>query len=143
VYRDFYATLAQVMPVLLLALMWESGFLQRLGTQSRLLRKVDPAGVRWWTKPRVRVYALTINTVMIAATGASLTVLAGLLPDSPLLRAMLLGAVVLALATLLTRICVDVLAATTSGTTSAGDGSPPSDRSTVHGADGAEPDRVM
>jgi hypothetical protein len=112
VYRDFYTTIAQVMPVLLLALMWDSGFLERLRGQSRPLRKVDPDGVRWWTKPRVRAYALTITTVMISATGAASAVLAGLLPDSRALRAAITGATVLALATLLTRIWIDVIAAT-------------------------------
>lgn len=111
-YQSFYATIAQVMPVLLLALMWDSGYLQRLTTQARPPRKIDPNGVRWWTKPRVRVYALTVTTVMITTTGTAVAVLAGLLPDSRPLRAVLTAALVLAMATLLTRISVDILTAT-------------------------------
>jgi hypothetical protein len=112
VYQDFYSTIAQVMPVLLLALMWDSGFLRQLATQDRPSRKIDPNGVRWWTKPRVRVYVLTVATLMITTIGVAIAVLAGLLPDSRPLRAALTGALVLALATLLTRVSVDVLAAT-------------------------------
>jgi hypothetical protein len=141
VYRDFYATIAQVMPVLLLALMWESGYLQRLPTQARRLRKVDPNGVRWWTKPRVRVYVLTVATAMVTTTGVAVAVLAGLLPDSRPLRAALTGALVLALATLLTRVSVDIIAATAS-TAEVRDNPSSPDGSTVRSVVEPDPDRV-
>jgi hypothetical protein len=50
---NFYSTLAQVLPLLLLAFIWESGFLARLRQQRRPPKKVDSAGVWFWTKPRV------------------------------------------------------------------------------------------
>lgn len=111
-YRDYYATLAQVLPVLLLAMLWDSGFLHRLRAEPRRPRRDDPAGVRFWTKPRVRVYFLFVSTILVLGTGAAMLVLAGLLPDSVVLRGVLTGGVVVALATLLTRISADTLAAT-------------------------------
>jgi hypothetical protein len=131
VYRDFYATIAQVMPVLLLALIWDSGFLHRLNTQSRRPRRIDPSGVRWWTKPRVRVYALTVASVVIVATGVAVAVLAGLVPDGWFVRAALTAAAVLVLGTLLTRIGVDIIQATTPGEEAA------------RTRDGSEPDHVV
>jgi hypothetical protein len=53
---NFYPTLAQVLPVLLLALIWDSAYLIRLRRQRRPLRRDDPAGVWFWTNPE---YALT------------------------------------------------------------------------------------
>jgi hypothetical protein len=111
-FRDFYATVAQVMPVLLLALMWDSGFLHRLRDQPRLARRIDPDGVRFWTKPRVRVYSLFVATVIVAATVAALLVLGGLLADSHTLRVCVSASVALALSTLLFRLAVDIVLAT-------------------------------
>lgn len=110
--RDFYATMAQVLPVLLLALVWEANYLQRLRAQSRPLRRVDPAGVWFWTKSRVRTYLLVVATVLLGGIGVSLLVLAGALGDAPWLRGVLVGGLLLALVTLLVRIWTDIIAAT-------------------------------
>ena len=53
--RDYYVTVASVLPILLLALMFDSGYLERLRHAPRRLRRNDlVGGVRFWTKPRVR-----------------------------------------------------------------------------------------
>jgi len=109
---NFYPTLAQVFPLLLLAFIWDSGFLARLRRQRRLPRKVDPAGVRFWSKPRVRVYTLLVVSVSVISTGVAVFVLAGVIPDSYALRLTLSCGLVLVLLTLLTRIAIDVLWAT-------------------------------
>jgi hypothetical protein len=77
-YRDFYATIAQVLPVLLLALMWDSAYLLRLRRQHRPHRRTDPNGVWFWTKPRVRAY-----TLVVAAVVTSCTAIAACAPSSP------------------------------------------------------------
>ena len=111
--RDFYATMAQVLPVLLLALVWDSGYLQRLRQETRRLRRDDPvSGVRFWTKPRVRIYSIVLFGAITTATGASVLVLAGALPAGRATRGLLIATLLIGLATLLTRILVDVVAAT-------------------------------
>lgn len=112
-YRDFYGALAQVLPVLLLALMWDSAYLERLRQQRRTPRALGPGGVRFWTKPRVRAYTLLVAGVVIACIGAAVLVLAGVLADSRALRIALSASTVLVLLTLLVRISVDVIDATT------------------------------
>jgi len=109
---NFYPTLAQVFPLLLLAFVWDSGFLARLRGQRRLPRKDDPEGVRFWTNPRVRVYTLLVTGVAVIATGVTVFVLAGVIPDSYALRLALSCGLALVLLTLLTRITIDVLWAT-------------------------------
>ena len=47
-FGNYYATVAQVLPVLLLAFLWDSGFLQRLRDQRRPTRRTDPHGV-WFS----------------------------------------------------------------------------------------------
>jgi hypothetical protein len=110
--RDFYTTLAQVLPVLLLALMFDSGYLERLRKQSRPARRHDPSGVLFWTKPRVRAYVLVVVVVAVGSTAIALLVLAGMLPDSLALRFVLVAGSVLVLGTLLTRVGIDVIQAT-------------------------------
>jgi hypothetical protein len=109
---NFYSTLAQVLPLLLLAFIWDSGFLARLRRQRRLPRHVDPAGVRFWTKPRVRVYTLVVASVVVVSTAVTIFVLGGLIPDSYALKVTLSAGLVLILITLLIRITLDVLWAT-------------------------------
>ncbi|MFG1676833.1 hypothetical protein [Micromonospora sp. NPDC049282] len=111
-FPDFYATAAQVLPVLLLALIWESRFLDRLREQNRRLRRDDPGGVLFWTRPRVRAYSLFIVATIVIGTGLALLALAEALPAGPALRVTVTICVLLALATLLTRVVVDVVAAT-------------------------------
>jgi hypothetical protein len=113
VASNFYPTLAQVFPLLLLAVVWDSGFLERLRRQRRLPRKEDPVeGVRFWSKRRVRWYTLAVVGSAVVSTGVTLFVLAGVIPDSYALRLGLSCVLALVLLTLLTRISVDVLWAT-------------------------------
>lgn len=111
---DYYTTIAQVMPLLLLALIWDSSFLDRLRGQRRPSRRVDPSGVLFWTKPRVRVYTLFVGGVVLASTAVAIFELAGFIPDSFTLRVVLACLLGLVLATLATRIWYDVVAATAS-----------------------------
>ncbi|TDB70334.1 hypothetical protein [Micromonospora sp. KC723] len=111
-FPDFYATAAQVLPVLMLALIWESRFLDRLTAQNRRPRRTDPDGVLFWTRPRVRAYSLFIVATIMTGTALALLVLAGAVPPGEAPRAVLTGCALLALATLLTRVVVDVVAAT-------------------------------
>jgi hypothetical protein len=113
VASNFYPTLAQVFPLLLLAVVWDSGFLERLRRQRRLPRKEDPVeGVRFWSKRRVRWYTLGVVGSAVVSTGVTLFVLAGVIPDSYALRLGLSCVLAIVLLTLLTRISVDVLWAT-------------------------------
>jgi hypothetical protein len=112
VNRDFYSTMAQVLPVLLLALVLDSTYLDRLRTRTRVSRRIDPDGVRFWTKPRVRVYSILVAIVLIAAIAGSLLVLADLLGDSDWLRITLSCALGISLGTLLVRIISAVIDAT-------------------------------
>jgi MFS family permease len=110
---DFYATVAQVLPVLLLALVFESRYLDRTRIRRAVSRTEDPvAGVRFWTKRRVRVYALAVTTVVLLDIVLSLVMLAGYLPDSVGLRALMIAGVVLAGVTLMYRIWMEVIEAT-------------------------------
>lgn len=110
--RDFYDTMAQVLPVLLLALIWDSAYLDRLRGQRRVSRRHDQDGVRFWTKPRVRAHILTVAVVVMVSIAITIMVLADLIPDSTALRVFLCCGVFFVLATLLTRIFYDVIDAT-------------------------------
>ncbi|TYB43959.1 hypothetical protein FXF69_23630 [Actinomadura chibensis] len=105
--------MAQVLPLMLLALIWESRYLEGLRAEERRSRGTDPVGgVRFWTKSRVRGYSIAVASVVILDTGLSVFVLAGVLHDSGWLRGLVLGGLVLALASLLFRITVEILNAT-------------------------------
>lgn len=54
-FIDFYATVAQVLPVLLLAFLWDSGFLHRLRDQRGPTRTAYCSG-----PSRVCVYSLVV-----------------------------------------------------------------------------------
>ncbi|MGW0993559.1 hypothetical protein ACWD5V_09650 [Streptomyces sp. NPDC002523] len=111
--RDFYATVAQVLPVLLLALVFESRHLERIRQEQRRLRSEDPTnGVRFWSKSRVRVFTLSVAVIVLGDVGLCVLMLAGGVPDSVVLRVVVSAGLILALATLLFRISVDVLDAT-------------------------------
>lgn len=136
--RDFYATVAQVLPVLLLAFVWDSRFLDNLRRQRRAPRRDDPvSGVLFWTKKRVRVYALTVSTVLVTDLAVCLMVLMDLLPDFPATRAIAAAGLLLALVTLLTRIWVDIIHATRSPHRPDSPDSPRAFRGTVGGAEDA------
>ena len=112
-FRDFYATAAQVLPVIMLALLGESRFLDRLRENPRRLRREDPVrGVLFWSRSRVRAYSIFISTLVLSGTGLAVLVLAGVVPDGRALRVALSGCTLLALGTLLVRVVVDVLDAT-------------------------------
>ena len=111
---DYYTTTAQILPLLLLALIWDSSFLDRLRGQPRRPRRVDPSGVLFWTKPRVRAYTLFVAVVVLGSTAVSIFELAGFIPDSFTLRVVLACLLGLVLATIMTRIWYDVIAATAS-----------------------------
>jgi hypothetical protein len=113
VFRDFYTTAAQVLPVLILALVWETRYLERLRQQPRRLRRLHPDGDVWfWTKSRVRAYSITLSGLLVAGTAAAILVLAGALTDTAIMRAVISAAVGLALITLMIRVAGDVLEAT-------------------------------
>jgi drug/metabolite transporter (DMT)-like permease len=109
---DTLATLAQVYPVLLLALAWDSGFLERLSRQRRLTRRHDPQGVLFWTKRRVRWYTIAVFNLLILDIGIAVLTLADVVPRTPLTVPLLLAGLLLSLGTLMTRVTVDVLEAT-------------------------------
>jgi hypothetical protein len=112
--REFYTTTAQVLPVLMLAFLWESRFLIKLRTEVRPPKRVDRvSGVLFWSKTRVRYFLITVATTTVLGTATSVLTLSGILPDSVLLRTVVSGCVLLALGTLLTRVVIDITDATT------------------------------
>jgi len=119
VATDFYSTLAQVLPLLLLALIWDSSYLERLRGQRRPSRRTDPDGVRFWTKPWVRAYILTIAGIVVTSTAVAVLELGRLIPDSYALRVVLSCGLAIVLGTVLYRIYYDVLAATSTASEAA------------------------
>jgi hypothetical protein len=115
VLNDFYSTVAAVMPIVLLALVWDSELLRRLPSQNRTLRRIDPGGVHFWTRPRVRVYTISVAGAVMCAIAIAAFVLGGILSDSIGLRWFESCVLCLELGTLLTRITVDVTAVTKQG----------------------------
>jgi len=114
-HDDFYTTLAQVLPVLLLAFIWDSAYLERLRGQERRTRGQDPRAVRFWTNSRVRPFTLFVAALVVASIAITMLQLAGFVSDSFALRAILVGTLLFTLATLAARIYFDVLSATSSG----------------------------
>ncbi len=109
-YRDFYATLAQVLPLLLLTIVWDRDWLATLPRRHR--GTAGPDAVRFWTKPVVRYYTLVLTAALLCAIGVSVLVLAGTLDDTVGLRIFLVVATAMSLATLLVRIGTGVIKAT-------------------------------
>jgi hypothetical protein len=112
VHDDFYTTLSQVLGVLVLSLMWDSQYLQRLARQERPRRQAGTHGVWFWTKPRVRIYSLMVAAALIGGIGAAMSVLGGFLKDTAPLRITLIAVLALGLVTLLTRLSSDIITAT-------------------------------
>ena len=111
--RDFYATAAQVLPVILLALVWESRYFEQLRLRQKSSR--SPAGndtFRFWTLPRVRIYSLFVAGVIVVAIAICLLVLGGFVGSSGALRGIVTAGVALALASLLYRVCVHIISST-------------------------------
>ncbi|MCK9922492.1 hypothetical protein MXD61_11480 [Frankia sp. AgPm24] len=111
VHTELYTTVAQVLPVFLLALMWDSAYLDRLRAQHRP-RRGGPQPGYFWTKPRVRLFILGVTVAVMCTVLLTVLVLAGAVADSAPVRAVVVGGLVLAMAVLAFRIWVDVLAAT-------------------------------
>lgn len=110
---DYYGTVAQILPVLVLALVWDSRYFEGLRLQPRRSRREDPvSGVRFWTLPRVRAYALTVSTVIIGDLAICLLVLAGWVGDNSVIRGITLGGLLLGAATLLWRMWMHIIEAT-------------------------------
>jgi hypothetical protein len=113
VYRDFYATMAQVLPVVLLALIWDSKYLERLEGETRGKRGSGAADEVWfWLKERVRVFTIALTGLLVASLSTCLLFMAGVVGDADWLRVLLVGVLILALATLFVHITVAVLRAT-------------------------------
>ncbi len=100
--------MAQVFPVLMLALIWESGYLERLRTQVRPSRRADPVTGVFWTKPRVRAWIIAVSGIAVGEVGLTAAVLASAVPEGPPTRAIVLAGLAVVLGTLLTRACVDI-----------------------------------
>ena len=111
-HDDFYTTLSQVLGVLVLSLMWDSQYLQRLARQNRPRRGPGTDGVLFWTKPRVRIYSLIVAIALILGIGTAVSVLGGFVPDTTPMRIFLTAVLGLGLATLLTRLSADIINAT-------------------------------
>ncbi|AEV84377.1 hypothetical protein ACWT_3354 [Actinoplanes sp. SE50] len=97
----------------MLAIVWESSFLDRLRRQQRLTRREDPhTGVRFWTKPRVRLWTITVVSTAVLELGLIALVLANVVPDALAARVVVLVGLAVVLATILTRAVVDIMGAT-------------------------------
>ena len=124
-HDNFYSTTAQVIPVLLLALLWESPYLERLRREYRPSRAAGRGF--FWTKARVRVFLLVVASIVMLTLLLNLLILAGWLPDSAIFRGLVMFGLIAALGTLSFRICVDVMdATTTTHSTSSSDAGTPS-----------------
>ena len=123
-HSELYTTVAQVLPVLLLALMWDSAYLARLREQRRPSRRRDPGGGFWWTKPRVRLHILSVASLIMGDILLVVLVLAGVVPDVPAVRACAVAGVVVALTSLMCRVWFDVVEATQADPPES-DGEPP------------------
>ncbi|EIV96314.1 hypothetical protein [Frankia sp. QA3] len=110
-HAELYSTVAQVIPVFLLALMWDSAYLDRLRAERRPARRAGTGGF-FWTKPRVRVFILAVTAATMATLVVDVLVLAGVITDSAVVRGVVVAGLLLAMTTLLYRISVDVLRAT-------------------------------
>jgi hypothetical protein len=114
VFRDYYATMAQVFPVLLLAFAAEGRYLDRLKREPRTRRRPDGSGdVRFWLKPRVRRFTFFVVGVIVVDIVLAVLVLADVVPESSFTRYFLLVGLALIVGTLAVRMCADVADATT------------------------------
>ena len=102
---DFYGTTAQVIPVLLLALIWESGYLERL-------KKQDRSKYRFWRKPRVRVWGIFMALAALGAEAVMMLVLADVVERGTIPRWIGLVGLGVLIGSLVVRLITDVLDAT-------------------------------
>jgi hypothetical protein len=114
---DYYLAIASVMPILLLAFLWDSGYLRRLRSEKRTLRRLGaPAPghvpVLFWTKGRVRAYALFVAGMVLCGIAVAVLALGGMVPDVAAVRDTEAGILILELVSLFNRIAVDLVVAT-------------------------------
>jgi hypothetical protein len=102
---DFYATSAQVIPVLLRALVWESGYLTRLRAENR-------SSGFFWTKPRVRAWGLFMSVTAIGGEASALLVLADIAAPGLVTKGFSLLGMAALLGSLAVRLVSDILSAT-------------------------------
>jgi hypothetical protein len=101
---DFYGTAAQVLAIVVLALVWESGYFEKLRT------KTFPHSGWWrWTRTKVRMYSVTAAVLVLADLALCLAVLAGVWNNSTALRIIVGAGVGLALGTLLFRMISHIM----------------------------------
>jgi hypothetical protein len=100
-HTDYFASAAQVIPVLLLALVWESNYLQMVKSEALEHR-------RFWTQARIRLWSRVILPYSIATEGLAFAVLAGWVDDSGIQRGVVAAGLAGLLVTLLVRMISDV-----------------------------------
>jgi hypothetical protein len=102
---DFYGTMAQVIPVLLLALTWESGYLERL-------RKEDRSDYPVFKKPVVRWWGLLAIVAALVGESVMVLVLADVVGDGDVAKAFGLAGVAGLLGSMAVRLTSDIWTAT-------------------------------
>lgn len=102
---DFYATTAQVIPVLLLALVFESGYFNRIKDEDRSNNAV-------FTKPVVRWWSLFMIAAALAGEAAMMLVLADIVDGGVVPKAFALTGVTALLGSMAVRLTVDIWDAT-------------------------------
>jgi hypothetical protein len=94
---EFYATAAEMFPVLFLAIAWDSGYFKSLKG-----RTDDKAW--FWKRRQIRWFGIVLCTWNILSIVVALLVLAGLAPDWIVLRLLVMVGLVVSAGTLLYRI---------------------------------------
>ena len=105
-----YESVAQVVPVLLLALAFESRALERIRQRTR----TEEQETRFWKSWRVRTLGIFMCLAAAVAEVLALLVLNDTVEDSGWVQVAVIGATLALLAILLGRIIIDVVAATPS-----------------------------
>jgi hypothetical protein len=107
--------MAQVFPVLILAIVWESSYLEKLRKGKRVLRRHNPDGVVFWTKRRVRVWTISIIVISVTEISLIALVLSEFVRDSIATRLIVLTGLACILGSILTRAIADIVSATREG----------------------------
>jgi hypothetical protein len=101
---EFYSTTAQVIPVLLLALGWDSGYLKRVQNQVKDRRR--------WPDPRIRAWGTAMALTSLIGEAAMVLVLADVMTGGPVPKSLGLIALAALSITVTVRLITDILAAT-------------------------------
>jgi hypothetical protein len=101
---DFYANSAQVLAIVILALVWDSGYFSKLRT-----RTFTKTGFWSWNRAKIRAYSVAVAVVVISDLGLCMVVLAGLFTNSTALRVIVGAGVALVLGTLLFRMVTHIM----------------------------------